>query len=308
MTPREFAIARSVIYASLFDYPLTLNQLHETLVESDQTPSEILATYRSSERLQRIVDYGEGFFFPAGRDDLIAERRHREARSRAFLQRYTLVLRVITALPFTRMVALSGSISHLNLERGGDLDLFVITRGHRVWTVAVAALLITKLLGRRRVVCVNFVLADSHLTLEQHDLFTANQVIHLKPLVGGDVIDDFVAANPFVRRFYPNAVRQHADPPIAWPRSRVAEAVKSALELALTLPSPILERACRRLYGWYLQRRAGSWQSPEQVRLQSDYLKLHTRSHRHSVLERFDAAMDIAWRRAHRPSPRAAAR
>ena len=308
MRPQEFAIARSVIYASLFDYPLTLDQLHETLVESDQTPSEILATYRSSERLQRIVDYGGGYFFPAGRDDLIAERRHREARSRAFLDRYRLALRVITALPFTRMVALSGSVAHLNLEHGGDLDLFVITRGRRVWTVTVAALLITKLLGRRRVVCLNFVLADSHLPLEQQDLFTANQVIHLKPLIGGDVIDDFVAANPFVRRFYPNAVRRHAAAPIAWPRSRAVEALKSVLEIALTLPAPILERACRRLYGWYLKRRAGSWQSPDQVALQTDYLKLHTRSHRHSVMARFDAAMDVAWRRANRPARRAAAR
>jgi hypothetical protein len=308
MTPRELAIARSVIYASLFDYPLTLDQLHQTLVESDQTPSEILATYRGSERLQRIVDYGEGFFFPADRDDLIAERRHREARSRAFLHRYRLALRVITALPFTRLVALSGSVAHLNLERGADLDLFVITRGRRVWTVTVAALLITKLLGRRRVVCVNFVLADSHLTLEQQDLFTANQVIHLKPLAGAELLDDLVAANPFVRAFYPNAARRHAEAPIAWPRSRVVEGVKSALELALTLPAPLIESVCRRLYGWYLRRRAKFWQSPQQVRLQSDYLKLHTRSHRQSVLERFDAAMDVAWRRASRPSPRAAAR
>jgi hypothetical protein len=308
VTPREFAIARSVIYASLFDYPLTLDQLHQTLVESDQTPSEILATYRAGERLQRIVDYGDGFFFPAGRDDLIAERRHREARSRAFLQRYRTVLRVITALPFTRMVALSGSVAHLNLERGGDLDLFVVTRGPHVWTVTVAALLITKLLRRRRVVCVNFVVADSHLALEQQDLFTANQVIHLKPLVGAELLDDLVAANPFVRKIYPNAARRHAEAPIAWPRNRLLERLKWALEIALALPAPLIETACRWLYGWYLQRRAPSWQSPEQVRLQADYVKLHTCSHRHAVLKRFDVAVDIAWQRANRPSPRAAAR
>ena len=45
MTSRELSIARSVIYASLFDYPLTLEQLHHALIESDQTRSEILAVY-----------------------------------------------------------------------------------------------------------------------------------------------------------------------------------------------------------------------------------------------------------------------
>src|SRR5207248_2232779 len=103
----------------------------------------------------------EGFFFPAGREDLIAERRHREARSRAFLQRYRLILRLICAVPWTRMVALSGSIAHLNLERGGDLDLFIVTRGRRVWSVALAVLLVTKLLQRRRIVCANLIVSDS---------------------------------------------------------------------------------------------------------------------------------------------------
>ena len=308
MTARELAIARSVIYASLFDYPLTLDQLHQTLIESDQTPSEILAVYRGSERLQRIVEFWDGFFFPAGREDLVAERRHREARSRAFLQHYRPVLRLVAAVPFTRMVALSGSIAHLNLERGGDLDLFVVTRGRRVWLVTVAILLITKLLGRRRIVCANFVVADSHLELEQQDLFTANQVIHLKPLVGGDVLDEFVAANPFVRQFYPNGARRLAEPPVAWPRNRLVDTLKRISELVLSAPSPLMEAACRRMYSWYLKRRAASWQSPEQVTLRADYLKLHTRSHRQTVLTRFNGALDLAWEGANRPAPRAAAR
>src|SRR5262249_34327265 len=125
-------------------------------------------------------------------------------RSRAFLARHRLALRLICALPFTRMVALSGSIAHLNLEDGGDLDLFIVTRGRRVWTVSVAMILLTRLLGVRRVMCANFVMADAHLGIEQQDLFTANQVLHLKPLVGLEVLEGFVAANPFVRRFYPN--------------------------------------------------------------------------------------------------------
>jgi hypothetical protein len=302
VTSRELAIARSVIYASLFDYPLTLDQLHQTLIESDQTAAEVLAVYEGSEMLQAIVDYRDGFFFPGGRDDLIAERRRREARSRAFLERHRRLLRLLCALPFTRLVALSGSIAHLNLEDHGDLDLFIVTRGRRVWTVTVAVLLVAKLLRQRRIVCANFVLADSHLRLglEQQDVFTANQVIHLKPLVGADVLDEFRGVNPFVRRFYPNSInRPHGVAPISV-RSRGLSLVKGALELVLELPAPLIEGTCRRLYAWHLRRRAGSWRSPDQVRLQSDYLKLHTQSHRHSVLQRFDAAVELALQRAAR--------
>jgi hypothetical protein len=307
MTSREVAIARSVIYASLFDYPLTLAQLHQTLLESDQTPAEILAVYDGSAQLQSIVQHRDGFFFPAGRADLLAERRRREARSRRFLHQHDSLLRLLCAIPFTRLVALSGSVAHLNLEPDGDLDLFIVTRGRRVWTVTVALLLLTRLLRRRRIICANFVVADTHLRVEPQDLFTANQLLHLKPLIGADVLDAFLAANPFVTRFYPNA-QQHRPEPLAlhgW--SRGFFGVKTMMEVALRLPAPLIEAGCRRLYAWHLRRRASSWRSPDQVRLQSDYLKLHTQSHRHSVLDRFDAAVDQAVRGADYDSPRAIA-
>jgi hypothetical protein len=298
MTSREFAIARSVIYASLFDYPLTLPQLHHTLIESDQTPAEILAVYDGSAWLQAIVDHRDGFFFPVGRADLVAERRRREARSRRFLHQHEGLLRLLCAVPFTRLVALSGSIAHLNLEPDGDLDLFIITRGRRVWTVSVALLLLTKLLRRRRVICANFVLADSHLGLDTQDLFTANQVLHLKPLIGAKVLDGFLAANPFVTRFYPNASSQRSDESLLRGWTRGFFGCKAVIELALGLPAPLIEAVCRRLYAWHLRRRSGSWRSPDQVRLQYDYLKLHTQSHRHSVVDRFNAAIEEAIERA----------
>jgi hypothetical protein len=310
MTTREIAIAHTVVYASLFDYPLTLEQLHYALIGSEQTSAEILAVYDGSQPLQSIIEYREGFFFPAGHGGLIAERRRREARSRLFLQEHARVLRLVCALPFTRLVALSGSIAHLNLEAHGDLDLFIVTRGRRVWTVTVAALLLAKLLGHRRSICANFVVADTHLAIDQQDLFTANQVVHLKPLIGEEILDAFVAANPFVALCYPNSgvTRTKAAESVPAPMGRGLAGLKVLAELALFVPAPLIEAACRRLYAWHLQRRAASWLSPDQVRLQSDYLKLHTRSHRHAVLDRFDAAVEQALdRAAHAKVPRAAA-
>jgi hypothetical protein len=301
VTSREIAIARSVIYASLFDYPLTLEQLHYSLIESDQTRPEIVAVYEGSELLRDIIEYRDGFFFPIGRGDLIAERRRREARSDAFLAHHALALRLICALPFTRLVALSGSIAHRNLEANGDLDLFIVTHGPRVWTVTVMLLVLTKLLRRRRTICANFVLADSHLIVDQQDLFTANQVIHLQPLIGGDVIDEFRAANPFVARCYPNSGPRRVQGALAGIASRALTLLKHLVEPVLSVSAPLLESICRRAYAWHLRRRSGSWRSPGEVRLHSDYLKLHTQSHRQTVMERFEATVDTLMRMARPP-------
>lgn len=303
MTGRELAILRSVLYASLFDYPLMLDELYFSLIESEQTTAEILAVFDGSEPLQRLLEYRDGFFFPAGRGDLVAERRRRETRSRAFLDSHRPLLRMLCALPFTRTVALSGSIGHLNLETDGDLDLFIITRGPRVWTVTLAAIVLARLLGRRREVCLNFVVSDASLRIEQQDLFTANQVIHLKPMLGADLLARLWEENPFIGRVYPNAVLTRSHPLAAWTFPAWMALAKRAAEFALALPAPAIEAACRELYSWHLRRRAAGWQSPDQVRLGSDCLKLHTRSHRHAVMERFDDVVNLALRQADYPVP-----
>ena len=285
----ERAIARSVLYASLFDYPLTLAQLRQSLIESALTPTEILSTIARSQALQAVVEQRDGFFHAAGRDDLVSERRRREARSHAFLESHRFLLWLICALPYVRMVALSGSVAHLNLEGTGDLDLFIVTRGRRVWSVTVVAIVLAKLLGRRRTLCANYVVSDTQLRMDQEDLFTASQIIHLKPLVGVDVYDRLVAVNPFVMRLYPNFHRAFAMTAGITLRP-VPRPLKSVLEWALTIPSALGEAFCRTAYRGYLRRRAGSWQSPEQVRLEPECLKLHTHSHRRSILERFDEA------------------
>jgi len=299
LAPNALAIAESVVYASLFDYPLTLEELQQTLVGSKQSVAAILDTYRTSAALRGIVQYGEGFFFPVGCSRLVDERRRREALSRAFLNQHRFFLRILCAIPYARMVALSGSVAHLNLDGPGDLDLFIVTRGRRVWSVTVAVLVIAKLFRRRAITCANFVVSDSRLALEQQDLFTANQAIHLRPLTGRDVFREFLDANPFVAALYPN-FRPSGARSIGVGEFPALRTIKAAIESALSVPSMAVEALCRHAYGWHLRRRAFSWRSPGQVRLERDCLKLHTQSHRDSTLDRFESAMGDALARVDR--------
>lgn len=287
----ELAILRSVLYAALFDYPLTLGQLRRTLLQATDEEDAIVRCYRSSAFLRQRIEYRDGYFLPRGRGDLIDERRRREASSRALLDRNRWLLKMIGSVPYTRLVALSGSAAHLNIDGEGDLDLFVLTRGNRVWSVTVTILLLAKLVRRRRIVCANYVLSDEHLHVDPQDLFSANQIIHLRPLVGGDLYRQFVEANAFVARFYPNFTASGVEPADYGP-GRLLRAVKRTLEaLGRPGPSQLYEALCQALYARYLRRQSGSWRSPDQVRLQSDCLKLHTQSHRHRIRKRFEEAV-----------------
>jgi hypothetical protein len=246
VTTRELAIAGSVIYASLDDYPLTLEELHESLVGSPQTLAEVLSVYEGSEMLQNVIERRDGFFFPAGRGELVDERRRREARSRAFLDRHSLLLRLVCSLPFVRLVALSGRISRLNLEAGGDIDLFIVTRGRHVWSTAAAVRVLARIMSRRCMVRAKVIVDDLHLVLESRDPATAAQLLHLKPLVGARVLRDVFAANPCVAQFYPNAPEWRGDTASG---DRGIAVARTMLELVLGLSSPLVEAACRWLLG-----------------------------------------------------------
>jgi hypothetical protein len=283
----ELAILRTVLYASLFEYPLTLGELHQTLLESSLTSKEILRTYNASPRLRAGIEHSGGCFVPAGRTSWIAQRRRREARSWALVKRHRRLLALLRHLPYVRMVALSGSVAASNADKGADLDLFVVTKGPRVWLITLAVIALAKLLGQRRVVCLNFVVSDHQLSIAREDLFAANQIIHLRPLSGPETFQAFLDANPFVRRFYPNFTPEDR---LDWlTRANGWDRVgKPILEALLWVPSRAMDRLSRLVYGRHLRRRSAAWRSPEQVMLGPECLKLHTQSHRQKSLDRFE--------------------
>jgi hypothetical protein len=295
---QERAFLQSVVYAALFDYPLTLQQLREGLIGETADEGSLLTWYQRSEYLQATVDTSDGYFYPRGRRDLLTTRTNRERTSRDLLCRWSAPLAVVTRLPFVRMVAVSGSLAHLNADAQADLDLFVVTSPRRVWTVTVTTLLLGRLLGWRRNLCLNYVVSERTLWVAPADLFSANQIIHLQPVMGGDTYRRFLEANRFVERFYPNfAPRQlRTGSAGAWmPRLR------AILETGLNVTvAPLVEWVCRLVYRTHLRSRAHTWTSHDQVRLEPECLKLHTCSHRLEVMDRFERAFEEAAERGER--------
>jgi hypothetical protein len=295
---QEAAVLGAVVYASLFDYPLTLSQLETSLIGARADAATIERWWRDSDLLQAAVEHRDGLYFLAGRSDLVRTRSRREALSRELLDRDRRILSLVAHMPFVRMVALSGSLAHLNAEGAADLDLFVITAPHRVWSVTVATLVLAKLLGWRKRVCMNYVISERALAIEPQDLFSANQIIHLRPLTGHGVFNRFVKANGFVREFYPNFELDEGPKSSAFAKAtadKQAPGPKPLIERVLSLGvAQIAERAARWLYGWHLRRHSANWQSRDQVRLEAECLKLHTSSHRASTMAKFDEAMKNA--------------
>lgn len=273
--PLDWAILKTVAYASLFQYPLSLGELHIGLMERRLSAHALEARLRS-DGLRNRIEIVDGFVVPRGRRSWLALRRIRKEHSRRLVEGLADVLGIVRRFPHVRMAALSGACARGNAT-DDDVDLFIVARSGRVWTVALGLFLLAKWKGVRNVLCVNYLIDEDALALAERDLFTAAEIVGLRALTGGDVLRRFVQANPWVLAHFPNFFAAHAGvvaPPAIRPRG-------------LRLGGACLEVVSRAIFGTYLRLRT---RGAPGVVLDRHRLKLHTRDHRGRLLEAFRAA------------------
>lgn len=278
----EAAILAAVIYSDLFDYPLTLDELVRYHVGGRVASGELAATVANSALLARTVERTGGYFHLAGRAQLAAVREIRARQSRRLWRRALVYGRLVSAMPFVRMVAVTGALSVDNIGAVPDIDLLVVTRAGRVWIGRRALIAIVRLARLfRDDLCPNYVLADSHLTLEQRDFYTAHELAQMVPLSGAAVYKRLIRENSWAADYLPNAFGSYQmgdDPHRTPPVQRLGERVLSA---------PVFDGWER----WELQRLQAKLRpllgDAAEVACSPVQCKGHTGLHRQSVLGRF---------------------
>jgi hypothetical protein len=279
------AILRTVLYASLFQAPLAVSELHRVLMDVGVDRLEIRSRLRHG-FLRSRLDFDGEYVYPRGREAWLELRRERKRRTGDLLDAHRGMLRLIARFPFVRLLALSGGCAHDNAT-DGDVDVFLVVRRGRVWAVCLALMLLSKALGRRRTLCVNYLVDEDGLALPERDLFTAAEIVGLRPLAGGPAYVHFVEANAWVAERYPNFFWMRRDvarvPPAGAPRW-----IEALLDCG---PAPLLERAARRLLGARFRRK---WDGAAGVVLTPHRLKLHPIDHGPGLRAAFAELVDGA--------------
>ena len=279
------AVVRTVTYAAMFQAPLKLDRLHRTLMDVRLDP-EALAETLADPWVRARVEVSAGLVHPRGRAEWVAVRRARRHHTRRLLRRHRHALAALRRCPFVRFVGLSGGCAHENAS-DSDVDVFLVTRRGRAWAVYLALIVLSRLVGVRGTLCINYVVDETELALPERDLFTASELVGMQPLAGRPMYGRLVEENAWMAGLFPNFFHErHAADAQGVPAAGGPRWLERLLDLG---PAQAVEGFARWALGARLRRKA---RGAAGMTLDAGRLKLHLLDHRQRLL--------AAWRDAQR--------
>jgi hypothetical protein len=283
MPTLEQAILDTVAYADIFQYPMTQAEVHFYLTGVKASPTEVYASLDYIRSRLGLLDFRDGYYTLPGRIGLVTMRQERRQTAARMWPEAIHYGRLISRLPFVRMVAVTGSLSMDNVDPQADLDYFIVTRQGRLWlTRAMVILLVRWAAIRGTVLCPNYFLSENSLALEDRNLFTAHELVQMIPISGLSIYARMRLLNSWVIKYLPNARN-------TWQTGENPDLKQSFLQRTgeFILQAPIFNR----LEKWEMDRKIRKFTKifddhPEAV-FDRDRCKGHFDDHENQVLEAF---------------------
>src|SRR5712691_7185485 len=254
------AVLSTLVYADLFDYPLTHSEIQRYLIGEAATTTRVTALLDGDAGLRRYIDRTRDWVHLAGRSHLAKVRRDRAAMSADLWPIARHFGARIARLPFVRLVGVTGALAMNNAAVGDDIDLFILVQPGRLWLCRLFILAIVRLAARQgTTLCPNFLLSTDQLRLSERNLFTAHEIAQMIPLTRTPWYHAFLDANGWVRDFLPNAFAEGSTGEAPLDRRSAMRVVTRMLSTPLFDPFERweMERKMRRLLARH-EREGGS--------------------------------------------------
>ncbi len=206
-------------------------------------------------RASGAIDVDGVWVFRAGRGGDRTRRQERSLEAERQWGRARRAAAVLAAAPFVRGVLVTGGLSKLSAEPGGDVDFMLLVEPGRVWTVKAGLHAARRVLPGplRESLCTNYLLSTDALALPQRSMFHAVELATAVPMFGSQACSALLRANPWMGARVPGQAfalaRAEAAPnaPGAAIRERVEAMVPTAVERA---GARAIDRLWERRYAW----------------------------------------------------------
>lgn len=226
-TELEKRILATISYYDIFDYPLTANEIYSYLIKRnssgdsdyENTLGDVMEALEKSEILSEKIRVRFGFYFLTGRENIMEKRLERKKIADQKWKKARRIFRLLEITPFLRGIFISGSLALGNSRDDSDVDLIVVAKWGRIWTVRTFITLLTSLFGARRhgkvtrdMICLNHYITHKSLRIPFESLYNAQSYIHLvnlyKKKADEEVFGKFQKENEWIGKYAENKITE----------------------------------------------------------------------------------------------------
>lgn len=205
-------ILKTLCYADIFDYPLTLPELYRYLITTHLVSTSDIKSFITTN--SAFIDSHTNYFFLKNRKAIVAKRERRASISRKKIKRAIMIAGYLSFIPTIKLIGISGSLSMMNAKNSDDIDLFFITRKNTLWITRFIVYVLLLLLKVKRTrfdksakdkICANMFLTEDSLRLTHESIFIAHEVVQLRVVLNRDcTYEKFMEENKWVKKYLAN--------------------------------------------------------------------------------------------------------
>ena len=149
ITSLEQSILFTISYFDVFEYPLTSFEVWRYLFAYKADLVRVILTLDELIR-QGKIEMKNGFYFLPERSNLLEKRQDKYDISEKFWRRAITATRILSYLPFIKMISIVNSLAFFNCDKDSDIDFFIITERNKIWTARALSSVLLHILGLRR--------------------------------------------------------------------------------------------------------------------------------------------------------------
>ena len=215
MTDLQKSIYQTLAYFDIFEYPLTLLEIHKWLWKYKV---DDLAEIKQAVQTDERIEHQNGFYYLKGNALHVATRLERYRLAEQKIKSVRKYITFLSLTPWVKGIFLCNTMAYQNSRKQSDIDLLVITKPGTVWTTRFLMTSFTKLLKIRPsvkktedTICLSFFLTLDNLNIEklkihpQRDIYLTYWVDQVLPIYQTkDVYNQFRRANNWIKKYLLN--------------------------------------------------------------------------------------------------------
>lgn len=213
INPCKISIIKTISYSSFFGFPLGFYEITNNLISQKKFTEKLIKKNLEELVSAKVVRKTKGRFIIAGEKNIDREKRLKITSQ--ILEKNKPHLKIISKIPWIKMIALTGSVANQNADKNADIDLLFITESNRLWICRGLVFVVLKIIGKlpnekdKREICPNIFVEENNLgwSKKKRNLYVAQNIISMKPYLWRDgIYFKFIKANNWISKYYPNFI------------------------------------------------------------------------------------------------------